>query len=111
MSIVTNSFLNSVEITELPPSELARRGERLPLSPAQPWLWLPVVEHAKTVISEFEHKGHSPRHFYATLQHWIGSPILVDKTTAYTFDRQAMLCADRGFHDAKDIHLVRHLSP
>jgi amino acid adenylation domain-containing protein len=65
------------------------------------------AEAALAAIAEFENLGQTTRDFYATLQRWIGDRILVDKTTTYSYDLEALRCAEWDFHEAKYIHLVR----
>ncbi len=63
---------------------------------------------AKALIARYEDEDLEVSAFYAQLQAWCGNRRLVDKTTTYALDPQALSRAEEWFSNARYIHLLRH---
>ena len=63
---------------------------------------------AMEIMAPFEQEGTSVRAFYAELQAWAGSRLLVDKTAAYSNEPSILRRAEQDFDGALYVHLVRH---
>jgi hypothetical protein len=66
------------------------------------------AEKATRIMEEYEGQNYTTKQFYRVLQEWIGSKTLVDKSPSYVLDLNTLEKAERDFHDALYIHLVRH---
>jgi len=66
------------------------------------------LAEAESIMNSLEQQGLSIHAFYAQLQEWIGSAILVEKTPTYAYHPDILQAMELMFEDAHYIHLVRH---
>ncbi|MCK5056815.1 MAG: SDR family NAD(P)-dependent oxidoreductase, partial [Candidatus Aminicenantes bacterium] len=63
---------------------------------------------AKAIIQEFQEQHMTTKHFYHTLQDWLGDRILVDKTPNYSLHPEVLERTEADFENPLYIHLLRH---
>ncbi len=62
---------------------------------------------AAAMMDHYEAQDMSCKDFYSVVQSDIGDRLLIDKSPAYASDIEVLRNAERGFHGARYIHLVR----
>ena len=66
------------------------------------------ADQAKRIMAACEERKLTTKQFYREMQQWIGDRILVDKSTNYALDIEALRRAESYFDEAFYIHLSRH---
>jgi len=66
------------------------------------------LEACEDLMRQYEAENMQVVDYYALLQEWIGSQILVDKTPAYSVDLMTLQKAEEYFEDVFYVHLLRH---
>jgi hypothetical protein len=66
------------------------------------------VEAARAIVEDFVAQGLTIKQFYKIIQGWVAPRRLVDKTTFYALDSEALNRMEVDFDNAVYLHLIRH---